>query len=171
MKETISQQSSEAENERYFQFGKYTRGCPQWLLDKVTAIDNSKIDENYILKVLQAIKEEFDPKKYKITQTNNLRTSRLISVSDVLAKRQNSCGSMATVVASVLRNLKIPTKLIHGKLTVGDKEMLHAWNEVNFENQWEPFDITRQDFKIGDLHVKKFEALDWEELEDKLDII
>jgi len=171
MNEIKKLQSLEDSKEKYLQFGKYTNGCPQWLLDKVFAIGNSKIDEDYVLKILQAIKEEFDPRKHEITRTNNLRTSRLISVSDVLAKRQNSCGSMATVVASVLRNLKIPTKLIHGLFIKDNPEMRHAWNEISLNNTWEPFDITRNDFKIGDSHIKKFEALDWEEIEDKLDQI
>jgi hypothetical protein len=126
MKETINLQSSETEKEKFLQFGKYTKDCPRWLLDKVAKIDNSLVDENYVKEVLRIIQEEFNPRKHEVTRTNNLRVSRLISVSDVLAKRLNSCGAKATVVASVFRNLKIPTKLIHGLFIEDNPEMRHA---------------------------------------------
>ena len=50
---------------KYLQFGKYTKNCPQWLLDKVRNIKKSDSQKEYILKILEAIREEFNPEKYK----------------------------------------------------------------------------------------------------------
>jgi len=150
---------------KYLQFGKYTRDCPQWLLDKVNAIDVSKIDKAYIEKILWVIRDEFDSKRHNTTCTNDFRQSRFISVADILEKRQTSCGSLSTVIASVLRNLKIPTKLVNGLYVESNPNMRHAWNEVYLNNQWVPFDITKKDFKIGKYHIRKDEWVDWEDLE------
>ena len=155
----------ENEKDKYLQFGKYTRDCPEWLLDKASAIDNSKIDEAYIEKILSVIIDEFNIKKHEITRTNDFRQSRFISVVDILEKRQNSCGSLATVVASVLRTLKIPTKLIHGFYKKNNPNMRHAWNEVYLEDHWVPFDITHRNFKLDEFNLKESEALDWEDME------
>ena len=160
----------EEEREKYLQFGKYTSDCPQWLLDKVSKIDNSKIDDEYVKKVLESIAEEFDSKNHKTTSTSILKESRFISVNDILEKRQKSCGSFATVIASVLRNLKIPTKLIHGRYVQNNPEMRHSWNEVNLGNdEWIPFDITRKDFKLDEFNKKELEALDWSEYENRFE--
>lgn len=150
---------------KYLQFGKYTRDCPQWLLDKVRKIDNSEIDKKYIEKVLLAIRDEFNSEKHQVTYTNDFRQSRFISVGDVLGKRQNSCGSKATVVASVLRSLQIPTKLVHGFYEKENPNMRHAWNEVYINNEWIPFDITRKDFNLNDFHIKDSEWVDWTDME------
>ena len=159
--------SIEEEREKYLQFGEYTSDCPQWLLDKVALIDNSKIDEDYVNKVLQVIGDEFNSEKHTTTRTNDLEKSRLISVSDILEKRQKSCGSYATVIASVLRNLKIPTKLIHGRYIKDDPRMNHAWNEVNLgDDKWLPIDINFRDYKLDEYHIKSFETLDWSENKD-----
>jgi len=165
-------QKPENDKEKYLHFGKFTRDCPQWILDKVTTIDNSKINEEYVKKVLSAIIDEFDSTKHEITSTNDIKISRFITAADVLEKRQFSCGSLATVVASVLRNLQIPTKLIHGKYIRYNPNMRHAWNEVNIDgDDWKPVDITlsKNEFELDEFHIKIFEALDWEEFENKVD--
>jgi hypothetical protein len=162
----------ENEKEKYLQFGKYTRDCPEWLLDKVSTIDNSKIDEAYVEKILEIIASEFNPNRYQITRTNDIKVSRFINVKNVLDKRLSSCGSKATVVASVLRSLNIPTKLVHGLYIDRNPRMRHAWNEVCLnEGYWVPFDITHdyKGFKLDKFNIKKFEAVDWEEYEDHVD--
>ncbi|MDO8269730.1 MAG: transglutaminase-like domain-containing protein [Candidatus Levybacteria bacterium] len=150
---------------KYLKFGKYTRDCPQWLLDKAKAIDDSKIDKAYIKKILWVIRDEFNSKKHNTTCTNDFRQSRFISVTDILEKRQTSCGSLSTVIASVLRNLKIPTKLANGLYIESNPNMRHAWNEVYLNKRWVPFDITKKGFEIGKYHIRKDEWVDWEDLE------
>lgn len=168
---TETSTTPEKERERFLQFGKFTRDCPQWILDKVAKIDNTNVDEKYVEKVLNIIAEEFDSEKHQTTSTNDIKKSRFTTVSDILAKRQASCGSKATVVASVLRSLKIPTKLIHGLYVKNNPNMRHAWNEVSLKDEWMPFDITRvaEGYKLGEFHIKKSEALDWDEFEQNTD--
>ena len=113
---------------------------------------------------MELIRGEFDPRKFKTTYTNNFKKSRFISVKNILKKRQRSCGSMATVVASVTRNLGYPTKLINGFYVKENPDMRHAWNEIFIKGEWIPFDITRKSFKISKYHIKKGEFLDWTDL-------
>lgn len=149
----------------YLQFGKYATDCPQWLLDKIKKNNIITVDENFINNVLKIIKDEFNSEKHEITKTNIFEQSRFITTKDVLAKRQRSCGSMATVVASVLRSLNIPTKLIDGKFIKNNPRMQHAWNEVLINNEWMVFDITQKDFKLTEYHIREGEYSDWSELE------
>jgi len=151
--------------QKYLQFGKYTSGCPQWLLDKSALIKNSNHDENYVKEVLTLIRDEFDDKVYQTTTTTDFKKSRYINVADIMLRRQNTCGSLATVVAAVLRSLNIPTKLIHGYYQEVNPDMRHAWNEVYIDDAWQPFDITRKDFTIGSKHYKESEVVDWSELQ------
>jgi hypothetical protein len=151
----------------FLAFGRYTENCPQWILDKVKEIEKEKIDEEFIANALKSIREEFDGRLHDdVTTTNVFENSRFISATDVLAKRQNSCGSMATVAASVFRNLGIPTKLINGKFIRNNPDMRHAWNEFFINNKWQPYDITRKDFKLTPHHVKLGEYVDWEKLKE-----
>lgn len=151
---------------QYLKFGKYTADCPQALLDKIPRDGLLNLDNNTVHRILKIIKQEFDPKLYKITTTHDLKTSRFISAQDILDKRQRSCGSMATVVASVFRHLGVPTKLIDGKYIKDNPDMKHAWNEIYFlsQDKFVSFDITRSDFEITDWHIREGEYIDWEEL-------
>lgn len=151
----------------YLQFGLYTRDCPQRLLDKIEKIKKEKPDESFIINALQVIKKEFDPRLHKTTATNDFKTSRFISVKEILTKRQRSCGSMATVVASALRNFGVPVKLIHGRFIKDNPEMRHAWNEIWVKNRWKSFDITQKNFSLTPYHIKLGEYVDWEEMEKK----
>ncbi|MDD3475132.1 MAG: transglutaminase-like domain-containing protein [Candidatus Dojkabacteria bacterium] len=158
--------------EKYLQFGKYTKKAPEWLLSKISKIDKSVIDEEYVKKVLRIIAEEFDPDRYNIVRVNNIRESRLVDVDEILKRRISSCGARATVVASVFRSLCIPTKLIHGRYIETNPEMRHAWNEILLDDgTWKAFDIFGEKREIGKYHKKEFEVVDWEEVEDNIDTI
>lgn len=149
---------------KYLQLSKYTKDCPKSLLNKVKKTKKPKNDRSYVIEILELIRGEFDPRKFKTTYTNNFKKSRFISVKNILKKRQRSCGSMATVVASVIRSLGYPTKLINGFYVKEKDDMRHAWNEIYIKGRWVPFDVTRKDFKIGKYHVKKDEFVDWSDL-------
>ncbi|MHC1716340.1 MAG: transglutaminase-like domain-containing protein [Candidatus Dojkabacteria bacterium] len=160
------------DSERFLQLGKYTKEYPEWLVEKAQEIEKTIVDEEYIKKILRIIAEEFDPDKYKIYRSSNIRESRLITARQIIEKRQSTCGSRATVVASVLRKLGIPTKLIHGRYIESNPEMRHAWNEVLLDNgKWVPFDLMGKRWGISEYHIKEFEVVDWEEIEDRIDSI
>ena len=150
---------------KYLQFGKYTKSCPPNFLRKIARVEKLKDNKRYVTKILLLIREEFNPQKFNTTSTNNFRKSRFISIKDIFKKRQSSCGSMATVVASVMRNLEYPTKLINGFYIKETENMRHAWNEIYINKKWVPFDITRKDFKVGVYHIKKDVFVDWSDLE------
>lgn len=157
---------------RFLQLGKYTREYPEWLLEKAKEIDKTVVDKEYVKKVIRIIAAQFDPDKYEIYKVNDIRESRLITTSQILEKHQSSCGARATVVASILRKLGIPTKLIHGRYIENDPEMRHAWNEVLLDNgKWVPFDLMGKKRGISKYHIKEFEVVDWEEIEDRIDSI
>lgn len=157
---------------KYLQLGKYTKDYPKGLVEKAREIDNSVVDEEYVKKILRIIAVEFDPEDHEIYKTNNIRESRLITASRVLEKRQNSCGGIATLVASVLRSVGVSTKIIHGKFIQDNPEMRHAWNEVLLDNgKWEPFDLYGKRRRISEYHIREFEVVDWEEVEDNIDTI
>ncbi|MCG2693858.1 transglutaminase-like domain-containing protein [Candidatus Parcubacteria bacterium] len=134
------------------------------MLDKIKKIKKKKVDRSFIIEVLQAIKEEFDSKLHTITTTHDFKTSRFISVKEVLEKRQRSCGSMSTVVASVLRNFGVSVKLINGMFIKDNPNMRHAWIEVWLDNEWVPFDITKKNFALTPYHIRLGEYVDWEDL-------
>ena len=73
---------------------------------------------------------------------------------------------MATVVASVLRTLVIPVKLIDGKYFHNGAWHQHAWNEIYVakEKKFIPFDITKPRFAVGKFHKRIAEYRDWSEM-------
>lgn len=157
---------------KYLRLGKYTKDYPLWLVEKAKEVDKIVVDEEYVKRIIRIIAAEFDPEKYDIYKTNVIRESRLITASEVLEKRQDSCGAIATLVASILRNLGIPTKIIHGRFIQNNPEMRHAWNEVLLDSgQWVPFDLKGKRRGISEYHIREFEVVDWEEVEDKIDTI
>lgn len=157
-----------ADTIKYLQFGKYSRGCPVYILNKVRKIKIKKRNKEYIEKVLKIIRSEFNPKKHKTFFTNNFSQSRFISIKDIFKKRQATCGSLATVVATLLRISGIPVKLIDGYYDKKIENKRHAWNEIYIPSlkKFVPFDITREDFRVGKSHTRKDEWIDWGDLEE-----
>lgn len=146
----------------------YTRDCPRTLIRVVRAItQNSVVDDQLILKVLDRIRQEFDPRQYIISTTQIFGKSRFIGIREILKIRLRTCGAMATVVASVFRSLGIPTKLVNGRYTRQNANMRHAWNEIFRDDvkKFVPYDITRKDFRLDRYHKKKDEWCDWSEME------
>ncbi|MDD5749392.1 MAG: hypothetical protein PHO91_01230 [Patescibacteria group bacterium] len=90
------------ENKKYLQFGKYTADYPQELLDKIKALHLWKINEDSVNKIFELIRQEFDPKLYKVNMVNDFAISRFTSAKDVYNKRQRSCGSLATLLSLLI---------------------------------------------------------------------
>jgi len=149
---------------QYLQFGKYTANCPVWLIEQARAAQKDH-ERNGVVAILDVIKKEFDPAEHDIRTTNDFNVSRFTAVPEIIDRRQRSCGSLASVVAAVLRSLGIPTKLVDGKFVKRDPRMRHAWVEVYVGRMWVPFDIMQKDYALTPYHVKLGEYVDWEDLE------
>ena len=152
---------------KYLELGKYTGDYPEEFLNRIRKENFGKINEETVRKIFKIIRQELDPRIYKVHIENDFKKSRFISARDVLEKRQYSCGSLATIVAFILRILGTPVKLIDGRFIKSNSKMKHAWNEIYLieKNEFVPFDITKPDFAISDYHIKEGEYVDWEELE------
>ncbi|MBU1202981.1 transglutaminase-like domain-containing protein [Patescibacteria group bacterium] len=155
------------ENKKYLKFGKYTANCSEELLGKIKTLNLDKVDKDTVHKIFKLIRQEFDPRLHKVEIVNDLAKSRFISAKDLYSKRQYSCGSLATLVASILRTLGVPNKLIDGKYIKDNPNMRHAWNEVYLLDQGKfvAFDITKPGFSLSKYHIKEGEYIDWEDLE------
>lgn len=154
---------------KYLGFGRYVTRCPGSLLQKVSNgfSHTDRITKREVRIILKKIRAEFDPKKHHVFVTRDFRKSRFIGVRAILKKRQATCGSIATVVASMFRTLGIPTKLVNGYYRKRNPNMRHAWNEIYIESErrFIPFDITRKSFRLGRFHTKKNVWVDWGDLE------
>ncbi|MDP2812439.1 MAG: transglutaminase-like domain-containing protein [bacterium] len=158
------------ENKKYLKFGKYTLDCPEELLNKIKVLPLEKIDKDAVHKIFKVIKQEFDPELHKVNVVNDFKISRFTSAKVVFDKRQYSCGSLATVVASIFRTLGIPTKLIDGKYIKNNPNMKHAWNEIYLidQDKFISFDITKPNFELTKYNIKEGEYIDWEVLGKEL---
>lgn len=156
----------DTENKKYLKLGKYTSKCPEGLLEDIRSLHLDEINENSVHRIFKLIRQEFDPRLHKINIVNDFAKSRFISAKDAYDKRQYSCGSLATLVASIFRILGAPTKLIDGKYIKDNPNMKHAWNEIYLLDQekFVSFDITKPGFSISKYHIKEGEYIDWEEL-------
>lgn len=152
---------------QYLDLRGYTHGCPLPLMRKVRQTCSRPRKTSDIEAILAVVKEEFNPRTYIVSTTRNFRLSRFLSVRDVVRLRLGSCGAMATVVASVFRNLGLPTKLVNGWYTKESENMRHAWNEISMPSVrlFVPFDITRKNFRLDRYHKRKDEWVDWSDLE------
>jgi hypothetical protein len=101
-----------------------------------------------------------------VSYPTSMKQSRYIYVQDIIKKHQVSCGSMATVVASVFRYLYVPVKLIDGYYFKDGISEHHAWNEIYYPKtgKFLAFDITKKNFKVGENHRRKGEYVDWSEM-------
>ena len=105
-----------------------------------------------------------------INRPRTLLESRFKKASEILKKPQASCGSAATLAASILRTAGYTVKLIHGELPNTDQ---HAWNEiwVSKREEWCSFDCSGgkgENYGLTGNHKKITECADWSELKDLL---
>lgn len=160
-------QNIKTENKQFLALRGYTRNCPLWLLQKGQQVCRRPRNMRDIDKIFDCIMTEFDRHQFIVSTTNNFQLSRFITVHEVLNKRLRTCGALATVVASVLRSLGVPVKLINGWYTKDDNNMRHAWNEIYVPSvkRFVPFDITRMNHRFDRFHKRKDEWVDWSDLE------
>lgn len=102
---------------------------------------------------------------------NSLLESRSAKSSELIVNCIASCGSMATLAASLLRSMGFAVKLIHGSHPSSEH---HAWIEIlnSVTSEWESYDLTgygdRDTGKITDQHIALKKAADWYDIQDYL---
>jgi len=137
-------------------------------IDKLSA-QASKIkntgDLRYIRKILKIIHGYFDPAKYYVTTTNNLKLSRKAGLHFIMKNRLRTCGSLSYVAAVLLRRLGYKVRLVNGKRRVNRHWAQHAWIEVELKNRWQPFDLFAKNFKLSPKQNRKIRTCQsWKEL-------
>ena len=154
---------------KYLQFTKYTFGKPKQILSKIGKVDQFSISQKEIVRILTVISKYMHKKGIRALYPASMKKSRYSTAQDILKKHQMSCGSLATVVASVFRYLNIPVKLIDGYYLEDSSWQHHAWNEIYYPKtgKFVPFDITKTGFKVGKIHRRKAEYADWSEMKIK----
>lgn len=137
----------------------YTADIPQPLVKKARQL-RAKFadDQKFTIAVLDYVDDLLKNGK----EASSFEKSRFISVGDIISKRQNTCGSRASLAAALLRLGGLPTKLIDG-FHIED----HGWIEVKLGKNWQPFDPTCKKFRYqitkNDLKIKEYR--DWSFLE------
>ncbi|MDP4038732.1 MAG: transglutaminase domain-containing protein [bacterium] len=82
----------------------------------------------------------------------------------------SSCGALATLIASILRQMRYAVRLVHGDKPRADN---HAWNEIwlNKEQRWQPFDCSSgsgNQYHISRDCTRILDCADWSEIKDFL---
>lgn len=97
-----------------------------------------KLTETEITKVLY----EYIIEKivYDYNKINNLTNSYLPNIDDTVTTQLGICYDYSSLLAAVLRNQGIPTKMAKGYSTF--TEVYHAWNEIYVDGKWVIVDST-----------------------------
>ncbi len=104
-------------------------------------------------------------------KASSLLESRRAKASELINDCIASCGSMAVLATSLLRNMGYAVKLVHGSHSSSDH---HAWIEIynTDDKKWYSYDLTGYGDKstgiIGPEYKKIIECADWYEIKDYL---
>lgn len=87
---------------------------------------------------------------YDYQKASSVSTRYLPTIDSVYVEKKGICYDYSALMASMLRSLNIPTKMIHG-YSVNTGEVYHAWNEVLLNEKWIVVDTTidAQLFRMG----------------------
>ncbi|XKT75327.1 MAG: transglutaminase domain-containing protein [Patescibacteria group bacterium UBA2103] len=121
--------------------------------------------------VLQYIQTEI----YKNAQEGKIEPksileSRFTTPQDAFIKKMVSCGSVANIVAEVLRRSGYEVKLVHGAHI---KTPTHAWISVYDPETlvWKDFDVSQENMTDFSQHTKIKEVHSWEDMREELEEI
>ena len=95
----------------------------------------------------------------------SIMESRFTPPWDAFVSGMVSCGTMASIAASILRNFGFKVMLIHGECA-GSVD--HAWISVLIDSEWFEFDLTRPYLDVPETHLKKATVNSWREIEDQI---
>jgi transglutaminase-like putative cysteine protease len=77
---------------------------------------------------------------YDYDKINRIDSTYVPDIDDILKSKKGICYDYAAVLASLLREAGIPTKLVMGYRS--DMEEYHAWNQVLIGGEWITVDAT-----------------------------
>lgn len=103
-------------------------------LEAIQLTDLEKIETIYLYVVHNI--------RYDYSKPSRLTSDYIPDIEDVFNEKEGICYDYSALLASMLRSLNIPTKLIKGYTTA--TPAYHAWNEVYIEdeNRWIVVDTT-----------------------------
>jgi len=119
------------------------------LAKKLTAKAKTDVEKVQIVRdyVMSHIAYDYD-------KASSVGTRYVPSVERTLASGKGICYDYASVTASMLRSLGIPTKLVKGHSNYTGSTF-HAWNEVNVNGNWIVVDATTDSvFKANGVDVQ-----------------
>jgi len=98
--------------------------------------------------------------RYDFAKLDTLQPDYIPDIEDVFNEKEGICYDYSAILASMLRRLSIPTKLIKGYTT--KTEVFHAWNKVYIEdeNRWIIIDTTHDSFMFERLKPFEMEKLE-----------
>jgi len=98
--------------------------------------------------------------RYDFAKLDTLQPDYIPDIEDVFNEKEGICYDYSAILASMLRRLSIPTKLIKGYTT--KTEVFHAWNKVYIEdeNRWIIIDTTYDSFMFERLKPFEMEKLE-----------
>ena len=154
---------------RFLKFGHYTGKYPDLFFKKFQSFSKLPQDIKTVHLIIQKILNEFDPRKYYVTNTRNLKLSRFLSVSSIIKMRLRTCGSISAVCATILRKLGYHTKLVDGYIIERSQKRRHAWIEVYIqkEKKFIALDPFMYGYKVNSKAYRRNIYLDWYEMEKK----
>ncbi len=94
--------------------------------------------------------------KYDDKKIQYLLNTYLPDIEDTYATKKGICYDYASLLASMLRSINIPTKLVKGYANY-DPETYHAWNEVYLDSEWYVIDTTKDASGTPGIMMKKAE--------------
>lgn len=122
----------------------------------LSAIDGEELLPSCSIDVHQYITEHI---KYDDAKTENLPFNYLPDIEKTYVDEKGICYDYASLLASMLRSMGIPAKLVKGYASYNPK-VYHAWNEVYIDGEWVVLDPT-QDAALGlsstDSYQKSFD--------------
>lgn len=115
-------------------------------LAKELGLDKANSKEQF-LAIYDEIVKKIDYDYHKASTVTN---RYLPAIDETYAEKKGICYDYSSLMASMLRSLGIPTKMIHG-YSSNTGSVYHAWNEVLINGEWVVVDSTTdaQSFRIG----------------------
>lgn len=78
--------------------------------------------------------------QYDYSKARTVQTGYIPSVQETFVTNTGICYDYASLMASMLRSIDVPTKLVKGYRA--DSNVYHAWNEVYVDGEWKVIDAT-----------------------------